>query len=265
MKQLLAVFFVCLPLCLFGQAKDNLVGFIIVDSKGKQVEEFDPNNKSGYKWSYIDLVKYSPEVAKLHNTGKQYAQKGNLEDAIKSMEKALQLQKNAPTILYDLGYTYLMANDSINALRCYKELDLLSPNGYFENKLYIAILEDEIAGRLPKGFCLLFTKLEDSPPSDQKIGYLEELLKNTDNYPPLVKEYVKTINDDVANSDLIKDVLKRQIDPETRGFLTFRLTAIYLKTDIDQAINYWRMILNDYNSPTQWKALAQFFLKGYDE
>lgn len=263
MKSIFTLLLISLPALIFGQTQEPLVGFVIVDSDNKQVVKFDPSGKTGYKWYYIDLVKYTPEVLKLHNIGRKFGREGKLKEGIKNMEMALAKQKKAPTILYDLAYTYMMNNDSINALRCYKLLDNLIPDGYFLNKTYIKILEDEIAGKLPKGFCLIFTQIEDSPKSEKKVKYLEELLKVTNNYPPLVKEYLKAIDNSARYESLINETLKKDVDPETRGFLLNALANMYIKTNIDQSVKYWNNILEDTKSTTQWKELAKFFLSGY--
>lgn len=134
---------------------------VFTDSSGKQISKEELSKSTGKFDFQIYGAEGVPEIAKqLHNQARTFGQMGDHSKAIETLLKAHELAPKWPYPLYDLAYTYLIQDDSENALKYYRLTDELAPRGFFTSKTALFTLEKEKKGEYPSGIYQLYMSLE---------------------------------------------------------------------------------------------------------
>jgi len=205
----------------------------ITDSLGNRILLADLDTATG-RFDYTKLgLAGVPESAKyLHELARELGSAGELDKVINTLQKAHQQAPQWPAPIYDLAHTYLLLDDTENALKYYRLTDQLAPRGFFASKTAVHTLEREVKGDLKKGIYRAFVSLESVQDPMKKLKMLEALTTQIPTFAPGWKDYANLVQGKLR-TNAIDAGLSVDCDIETEGILLIN-KAILLKGDGDQ-------------------------------
>jgi tetratricopeptide (TPR) repeat protein len=162
----------------------------------------------------------------LHQAGREAGAAGDYENAFALFSQAAALAPGWPYPVYDEAFTHLLMGDFAAALEDYRRTIALAPRGFFTARTAVDVLEREEAGELPVGIYLAYSQVGWIQDPTAKEARLRELLARAPAFAPGWKELATLLEDGAARLDAIERGLAAHPDPETRGILLIRATAM---------------------------------------
>lgn len=209
-------------------------------------------------WEVRSNRSVSEEARKLHKLGRNAGQSGDYKAAIAHFEKAAKLSPTWPYPLYDEAYTYLLMGDFSKAYTLYKQVDAMSPRGFFTTKTAVHSLRGEENGFFPRGTYLYFLSIEWAKDSNAKREVIDRILAKVPRFAPAWKEKASLETDDVKRLRYLEKGLTAAPDPETKGFLLVnKALALERRGKRAEAIRILGELAVDPMSPLDIEAIAK--------
>ena len=130
----------------------------------------------------------------LHLEAREAGQAGNYQLAIEKLLEVMTIEPLWAYPVYDLAFTYLLVGDFDNALKYYRETDVLEPDGFFTTKTAIYTLEGEKEGLFPEGLYTFYMQIEWTDEPEKKYHIAKQIVDNVPAFAPAWKEiaYLQT-------------------------------------------------------------------------
>lgn len=216
---------------------------IFKDDHGNEISMSDLEGVTGrYNWEIVGDKKIPNEAIVLHQEARQHGGKGEYDEGIDKLLKANQIAPEWAYPVYDLGYTYLLRQDSPNALKYYERTDQLEPRGFFTAKTAYWSLKKEETGEYPKGLYLAYMQIEWKNSEEEKLQLAKAILEKFPNYAPAWKEIASKSNDNKERLSAIEKGLKSNPDLETKGMLLINKALI---DDVEGDTSHAKIILGE--------------------
>src|SRR6185295_19782870 len=117
---------------------------IYTDAHGLVVKLEDLSNADGnFKWEVVGGKPIPAKANEIHQRARPLGGNGDLKGAVELLKQAGALAPEWPYPPYDLAYTYLLMDNSQEALPLYEKVDQLEPRGFFTAKTALWALRKE--------------------------------------------------------------------------------------------------------------------------
>lgn len=158
------------------------------------------------------------EAKALHAESRKLGQAQQYDAAIAKLNEAIVLAPEWPYPRYDLAFTYLLKQQTAEALKHYRTVDQLVPEGFMTTKTAIWTLEREQKGLFPQGLYLGYVMLEWQSEAERREG-VALLIENVPNFSPGWKAAADLIPDPEKRILALEQGLSAGPDAETYGVL----------------------------------------------
>lgn len=217
----------------------------------------------GYEieWGHVA----DPKAMELHEEGRQRGADGNYEKAQELFSQANQVDPLWPYPLYDAAYTFLLMGDSEEALRLYRTVDHLAPQGFFTTKTAIDCLEREMASTIKPGSYLFTIRLESLDDQEKKRQILESLLAESPEFPVAWNLLAPLLPDLPDQLEAIEKGLAANPDPSTQGSLLINKGLVLRRMgEEEKGLQIIGHLVADKGTTINTKALAQLILATWE-
>ncbi|HSZ41887.1 MAG TPA: hypothetical protein VK817_18170 [Trebonia sp.] len=200
-----------------------------------------------------------PETArKLHEQGRAAGARGHFDEAIALLDQARAAAPGWPYPLYDMAFSYLLADRPADAAQLYAEVDRMAPRGFFTCKTSLHTLRLELAGELPPGFSRSFATLEWMQDPAAKKAVLTGITEEFPAFGPAWKELSMLLNDPDERLRALDRGLAADADAETRGMLVLNKADLFAaRGEQDEAVRLLRGLASDPEATVATAAFAQ--------
>lgn len=200
------------------------------------------------------------EAKRLHEEGRELGAKQNYMVAAAMFEKASSLAPDWPYPKYDLAYMRLMLGDAKNALVLYKEVDRMSPKGFFTAKTAIWTLEREASGAFPEHTYWAYV-LGEALGMPQRRELMEKMINKVPTFAPAWKELFYLSENDPNRDAYLAKALSLNPDADTYGICKINFASrIAGKGDIESAKKILTELISDEASTSGNVTLAKAIL-----
>jgi tetratricopeptide (TPR) repeat protein len=219
-------------------------------------------------WGYCEAVPVTiPETAKkLHEQGRAAGASGHFDEAIALLDQAHAAAPDWPYPLYDMAFSYLLADRPADAAVIYAEVDRMAPRGFFTCKTSLHTLRRELAGEFPPGFSRSFATLEWMGDPAAKKAVLRGITEEFPAFGPAWKELSMLLTDPDERLRALDRGLAAEGDAETRGMLILNKAGLLAARGgreggpdggRDEAIGLLRELASDPEATLATAALAK--------
>lgn len=216
-------------LALLSACKEEKARLVFKDAKGRELTTRDLQGVTGtVSWEVIGARAVTRAAKQLHEQGRAAGSAGQHERALELFAKAQQLAPEWPYPVYDAAYEHLLKGETAEALALYERIEVMAPRGFFTSISELGCLRREVAGELPKGFCIGFTTIEFIDDRKKKRHALEDIVAKFPRFAPAWKELSGLLSDD-QRAAAIEKGLASSPDRETAGML--RINQAILKKE----------------------------------
>lgn len=207
-----------------------------------------------------------PEVAKkLHEQGRAAGAQGHFDRAIELLGQAHAAAPDWPYPVYDMAFTYLLADRPTDAAQMYAEVDRMMPGGFFTCKTSLHTLRRELAGELPPGFSRSFATLEWMTDRAAKKAVLTGITEEFGSFAPAWKELAALLTDPDERLRALDLGLAADPDADTKGMLILNKAALLAaRNEKTEAARLLRELASDPHATTGTAAFARESLADLD-
>jgi tetratricopeptide (TPR) repeat protein len=200
-----------------------------------------------------------PETAKkLHEQGRAAGARGHFDEAIALLDQAHSAAPHWPYPLYDMAFSYLLADRPADAAVIYAEVDRMAPRGFFTCKTSLHTLRRELAGEFPPGFSRSFATLEWMGDPAAKKAVLTGITEEFPAFGPAWKELSTLLTDPVERLRALDRGLAAEGDAETRGMLILNKAGLLAaRGEEEEAIGLLRGLASDPEATLATATLAK--------
>jgi tetratricopeptide (TPR) repeat protein len=210
------------------------------------------------RWETIGKQDVPAEAELLHEQGRQAGAAGEYNKALALLQRASNLAPKWPYPVYDMAYTFLLINDTVNATKCYRKTVELAPRGFFTALTALDTLEREQKGDLPAGTYLAYLSLEWVDAPGKKGELVRRMVTQVPRFAPAWKDFADTLDADVEKLAAIEKGLSADPDPETKGMLLInRALVLNIAGDRSGAIKLLGELALDPKTTFSTEALAK--------
>lgn len=241
--------------------KENESKFVYTKKDGSETTDITSieDGKVGFKMVGSDSIPL--EAQKLHERARAKGQSGDYDASLDLLKEAISKAPKWAYPHYDMAFTYLLMNDSENALKKYKEVDRLEPKGFFTTKTAIWSLEREAKGEFPPGLYLAYVMLEWEEENSKK-----EMLKQfTEKIPGFAPAWEKkaTLTEDFSEKiGYLEKGLSLNPDAETYGMLILnKAIALNRLNRRNEAVELLKALIESDDSTKSSIGMAKEVLK----
>ena len=198
----------------------------------------------------------------LHLEAREAGQAGNYQLAIEKLLEVMTIEPLWAYPVYDLAFTYLLVGDFDNALKYYRETDVLEPDGFFTTKTAIYTLEGEKEGLFPEGLYTFYMQIEWTDEPEKKYHIAKQIVDNVPAFAPAWKEIAYLQTDPEERLYSIEQGLAGNPDRETTGILLLNKAMIISeKGDKETAKKLLSEIIESQETTISNSAIAKVALK----
>ena len=198
----------------------------------------------------------------LHLEAREAGQAGNYQLAIEKLLEVMTIEPLWAYPVYDLAFTYLLVGDFDNALKYYRETDVLEPDGFFTTKTAIYTLEGEKEGLFPEGLYTFYMQIEWTDEPEKKYHIAKQIVDNVPAFAPAWKEIAYLRTDPEERLYSIEQGLAGNPDRETKGILLLNKAMIISeKGDKETAKKLLSEIIESQETTISNSAIAKVALK----
>ena len=198
----------------------------------------------------------------LHLEAREAGQAGNYQLAIEKLLEVMTIEPLWAYPVYDLAFTYLLVGDFDNALKYYRETDVLEPDGFFTTKTAIYTLEGEKEGLFPVGLYTFYMQIEWTDEPEKKYHIAKQIVDNVPAFAPAWKEIAYLQTDPEERLYSIEQGLAGNPDRETKGILLLNKAMIISeKGDKETAKKLLSEIIESQETTISNSAIAKVALK----
>ena len=198
----------------------------------------------------------------LHLEAREAGQAGNYQLAIEKLLEVMTIEPLWAYPVYDLAFTYLLVGDFDNALKYYRETDVLEPDGFFTTKTAIYTLEGEKEGLFPEGLYTFYMQIEWTDEPEKKYHIAKQIVDNVPAFAPAWKEIAYQQTDPEERLYSIEQGLAGNPDRETKGILLLNKAMIISeKGDKETAKKLLSEIIESQETTISNSAIAKVALK----
>lgn len=253
----LRVALVCLAL--LSACKEEKARLVFKDGKGRELTTKDLQGVTGtVRWEVIGAGAVTPAAKKLHEQGRTAGSAGQHERALELFAQAQKLAPDWPYPVYDAAYEHLLKGEAAEALALYERVDALAPRGFFTSISELGCLRREVAGELPSGFCVGFTKTDFIDDRMKKRHALEDIVAKFPRFAPAWKELSGLLSDDAERAAAIEKGLASSPDRATAGILRINQALLkQVRGDRAGAIESLGQLALDPNSTLATEMMAK--------
>lgn len=248
--------------CDSSKPTESVDKLIFEDSKGNQLLMSDLEGATGtYNWQIKGDKDIPVEASRLHQMARQHGSKGEYEQAITKLKRAYEIAPEWAFPPYDLGYTYLLTQDSPNALKYYTIADELEPKGFFTAKTARWSLEKEIAGEFQDGLYAAYTQIELLDADERKLQIARAIVEKIPEYAPAWKVIAEKSESNEERLAAVEKGLGADPDRTTKeGLLLNKALVKNIQGEGEEAVEILGELILDEASTVGSVELAKLIL-----
>jgi len=231
---------------------------IFKDSSGQVLTKNDLKGFSGTaSWEIVSERTISQKARDFHNAGREFGQKGDYLNSIKSFELAAKADPKWAYPVYDLAYTYVLMGDLEKAYEYYTKVDSMAPRGFFTVKTALYSLDGERKGVFPEGLYKAYLSIEWMDDA-KKAQALQGISAKFPKFAPAWEDLVSFAADDNAALQFIENGLASNPDIDTYGMLKINKALIlHRNKKTDEAIKILGELALNPNSSMGTEKIAK--------